>query len=260
MLMFGTTLWGGCATSFESFTASRFLSGFAIGAGEGLPPAIISQLFFLHERGTWTGAYMMGLCCGASGGPLLSGFLMSALGYRWHFYLTGILAGVSFLTILFLFPETSFNRDQGDTQISTKRSYIQELKPWSKTHKDSNIINLLLRAYPTLLFPAVLYSFVGFAGPLAWALGVLTTCANVYQNPPYNMSPGIQSLINVPGLLGIIFGAFWGGAVTDLYSKWRAKRNGGVFEPEFRLPVLILPAVLVPVGCIMYAPNCTATD
>ena len=38
----------------------------------------------------------------------------------------------------------------------------------------------------------------------------------------------------------------------DRYSDWRARKNGGVFEPETRLFLLIIPAVVVPAGCILF--------
>jgi hypothetical protein len=49
----------------------------------------------------------------------------------------------------------------------------------------------------------------------------------------------------------MLSGAAIGGYLTDVYSKWRARRNDGVFEPEYRLPLLIFPGVLVPVGTLL---------
>ena len=85
----------------------------------------------------------------------------------------------------------------------------------------------------------------------AWALGVLSTNASIFQSPPYNMSPGINSLINLCQLIGVLIGACSGGAFTDYYSQWRARKNNGVFEPETRLVPLIIPFFIVPIGLLM---------
>jgi hypothetical protein len=65
------------------------------------------------------------------------------------------------------------------------------------------------------------------------------------------MSPGINSLINIPATIGIIIGAYCGGGLTDKFVEWRARKNNGVFEPETRLIALVLPFFLVPVGLLM---------
>ena len=103
-----------------------------------------------------------------------------------------------------------------------------------------------------VVYPAVIYSFLVFAFTLACALGVLNTAAAVFQSPPYNMSPGVQSLINIPLTIGIVLGSYCGGELTDRYLEWRVKKNNGIFEPEFRLVTLVLPFFIVPAGVLMY--------
>lgn len=44
--------WAGGATSYNSSLGARIMMGFASGAAECLAPLTISDLFFLHERGT----------------------------------------------------------------------------------------------------------------------------------------------------------------------------------------------------------------
>ncbi|KAK4889491.1 hypothetical protein LTR28_002761, partial [Elasticomyces elasticus] len=66
--------------------------------------------------------------------------------------------------------------------------------------------------------------------------------------PPYNWGASI----NIPGLLGNLFGAFAGGWMVDRYCDWRSKKNGGVFRPEYRLDLLVVPAVLAPAGCLVF--------
>jgi MFS family permease len=47
-----TAIWSGLSTGYTSELIARILLGFFSGAGECLGPATITDVFFLHERGT----------------------------------------------------------------------------------------------------------------------------------------------------------------------------------------------------------------
>ena len=135
-----------------------------------------------------------------------------------------------------------------------KKTYLQELKPWSPLNSESNYIGLLLRPWPMLVYPATLYSFLTFSSQLAFYICIYSTYASVFQLPPYSMSTGVSGLINVAASIGIFVGAYCGGALTDTFVKYRARRNNGIFEPETRLIAMILPFFVVPIGLLMYNP------
>jgi MFS family permease len=84
--MFLTTIWRAKATSFHSVEAASILNAFFSAAGEALPAAVVSQLFFLHERGLWMGIYMGLISGGSAVGAIVSGFAITAWGWRWHFW------------------------------------------------------------------------------------------------------------------------------------------------------------------------------
>src|SRR5271156_5319537 len=135
----------------------------------------------------------------------------------------------------------------------TKKTFLQELKPWSHINKESNFIGLLLRPWPMIAYPATLYSFLTFSAVLAWYICIFATYALVFQLPPYNMSTGVSGLINIPASIGCFLGAYCGGGLTDTFVKYRARRNNGVFEPETRLVAMIIPFFIIPIGLLMYS-------
>lgn len=49
-----TAIWCAVAKQYANFLVARIMLGFAAGAGECLAPVTIADMFFLHERGTWT--------------------------------------------------------------------------------------------------------------------------------------------------------------------------------------------------------------
>jgi len=142
-------------------------------------------------------------------------------------------------------------KDAGSTQVP-RNTFAQDLRLYSGTPKDESILTLFLRPLPLIVYPAVIFAFLGYAVSLAWSLSINFLNPFVLQAPPYNWSVAIDGLINIPGLIGNLFGAWAGGWLVDRYSDWQSRRHGGVFQPETRLHLLIIPAVLTPAGCLMF--------
>jgi hypothetical protein len=70
------------------------------------------------------------------------------------------------------------------------------------------------------------------------------TLAQVFGGPQYNFTAGQVGLI---GLSSWVFGMIanvCGAPACDYIARAMTKRNGGVYEPEFRL-VLMIPAVII---------------
>lgn len=173
--------------------------------------------------------------------------------------------------MFFFLPETQYYRtyitgaqqtsdDSKETVTETtaevasipKKTFLQELQPWSKINPNVSYINLFFRPAPLIVYPAVMFGFLIFSTTLAWTVSVLNVQASIFQGPHYHMKPGINGLINVPAIVGIGVGSYVGGAFTDFVAAKMVKRNQGIFEPEFRLLPLIFPFFLIPTGLLMY--------
>jgi hypothetical protein len=189
-------------------------------------------------------------------------------------------AGVVALTTFFFFAETQYFRtnlgqveEQDASAVedgkhvsslghispplaasNSKKSFIQELKPWSRINPVTTFWNLICRPWPLILYPAAIYATLLFSMIVGWNVSVINTNASIFQNPPYHMTPGINSVgIKIPSFIGCILGTFCCGALADRYVEWRARKNSGIYEPETRLVLLILPFFIVPTGCLMYS-------
>ncbi|OQN97264.1 hypothetical protein B0A48_16806 [Cryoendolithus antarcticus] len=274
-------LWGALAQSFRSLLWSNIIGAFAGASTEALGAAIVNDLYFLHERGNLMGVYMNSISGGNTIGPLICGFIITSYSWRVHKWLSFALTAANFLVVLFLCPETRYARSDAaspatssapsldsvpiegqdveksakiavrDTQLP-KKSFLQDLSLWSGVPKNTNLLNLFLRPFPMIVYPAVIFSFLGYAVSLAWVVAINILNSFVLQAPPYNWKPSINGLINIPGLIGNLFGAWAGGWLVDKYSDYRSKKNAGVFEPETRLHLLIIPAIIVPAGCLAF--------
>lgn len=139
-----------------------------------------------------------------------------------------------------------------EVQQLPKKTWMQEMSLWSGTAKDINLLESFIRPFPLIAYPAVIFAFIGYAVTLAWVVAINILNSFVLQAPPYNWKPSVNGLINIPGFLGNLVGSFVAGWVVDRYSDHRAKKNGGVFQPESRLVLIIVPAIIVPAGCILF--------
>lgn len=236
--------------------------------------------------------YLNAINGGNTIGPLICGFIITGTSWRWHKWIAFILTMINWAVVVLFVPETRYDRpkvpsdltspastsqpdlestgeDEGKmTRITTaekaagrpidngqqlpQKTWRQELSLWSGTPKDTNLLTLFLRPLPLIVYPAVILSFLGFAVSLAWVVAINILNPFVLQAPPYNWSPSINGLINIAGLIGNVLGAWLGGWVVDRYSRWRSRANGGVFQPETRLHLLVIPALLVPTGCLAF--------
>ncbi|KAH3987379.1 hypothetical protein HBH64_018070 [Parastagonospora nodorum] len=274
-------VWGATAQSFKSLLWSNITAAFAGSATEALGASIVNDLFFLHERGAKMGIYMNSIAGGNTIGPLVCGFIVSNLSWRWHKWIAAILVGINFLCVVFFVPETRYDRTEKTEKGHTSRSnsqdktappdvtsvrrmsddsvptqmpqktFAQDLKLWSGT-PETNLFKMFLRPFPMIAYPAVMYSFLTYSVSLVVVIAVNILNPFVLQKPPYSWKPEINGLINIPGLVGNVFGAWAGGNLADMWCKHRTKIGNGIYDPESRLHILITPFLLTTGGCILF--------
>lgn len=281
-------IWGAVSTSFSSLLWSNIIAAFAGSSTEALGASIVNDLYFLHERGAKMGVYMNFISGGNTVGPLICGFIVTSLSWRWHKWIAVVFTAINFFTVLLFVPETRYFRDgnqnvaAGDRSIASsseedqigaaakphdstkeiaslsalppvpKKTWAQEMSLWSGLAPDTNLFKMFIRPFPMFVYPCVIYSFLGYAVSLVVTVSVNILNSFVLQAPPYSWSPMINGLINIPGLIGNLAGAYAGGWLVDIFCDWRARKNNGVFEPENRLHLLVLPLLITGAGCVLF--------
>lgn len=73
VIYLASAVWAIFDTSFEGFLAARIMIGVGAGAAETIAPITISDVFFLHERGTVMSLYSSFLSVGVGFGMIISG-------------------------------------------------------------------------------------------------------------------------------------------------------------------------------------------
>jgi len=57
LICFGSSIWRAKATTYNSFMGACILNGIGAGPAETIQPAVIADIFFLHDRGFWNTLY-----------------------------------------------------------------------------------------------------------------------------------------------------------------------------------------------------------
>jgi hypothetical protein len=70
-----------------------------------------------------------------------------------------------------------------------------------------------------VFYPAVIFSLLCYSISLVLVIAVNILNPFVLEAPPYSWSPQINGLINIPGLLGNLFGA-WAGGMSILSGEY----------------------------------------
>jgi MFS family permease len=108
LIMIASAAWMGCMKTTADVLGSNFLSGIAGAVNEALFNMTICDLFFVHQRGTMTGIYLMVVILGTYLAPVAAGYVAASQGWRWVFWYCIIFMGATFLVMLVGLEETKF--------------------------------------------------------------------------------------------------------------------------------------------------------
>ncbi|KAH7137413.1 major facilitator superfamily domain-containing protein [Dactylonectria estremocensis] len=274
---------GSVTTSINGLLAARIIQGFSTSAYESVILTIIGDMFFVHQRGFAASLVQFFIGTLTNLCTMIAGVIATHLNWRYCFYLMAMCSGLQ-LILLFLFvPETSFIRTNGteanqlneaadvknahaahvenaaaasplhttDTTSSStpappKKTYLQELAVFTGTHSDESFFHLLLAPFASCLNLAVLWVILLGGGYAAFTIAPLYVMSQIFSAPPYNLSAEGVGFLNIGPLIGGILATVLLSLVNDPIIGWASRKNHGIYEPEFRLLILLLGCLTGP--------------
>ncbi|OJJ48235.1 hypothetical protein ASPZODRAFT_62938 [Penicilliopsis zonata CBS 506.65] len=246
------------ASSMGMLIGMRFLAGIAgscpitIGAGS------IADTIPAERRGAVMAIWAMGPILGPVVGPVAGGFISEYKGWRWTFWILVILSG-AFLVVSLIFMRETYppvllrkraqKLEKKGRQNGDDREYRSALDTEMLT-PGQQIKLAISRPFKLLFFsPIVLFLSTYCAVVYGILYLIFTTLAFVFEGI-YGFSQGTVGL----SFLGIGVGCAVGLAISGAGSDTLVTRlsHGGERKPEYRLPQMILGAVLLPIGMFWY--------
>ncbi|RAH65170.1 putative MFS transporter [Aspergillus aculeatinus CBS 121060] len=123
-------------------------------------------------------------------------------------------------------------------------SFTYYLRPWNGRIAHDNWFRVALRPFILFAYPAVLWSATVYALSVGWLIVISEAVGSIYEKrDSYNFTALQVGLVYISPFVGGLLGTAVAGKVSDIIVKYMTRRNGGIYEPEFRL-VMALPIAL----------------
>ena len=129
----------------------------------------------------------------------------------------------------------------------SKVTFAQSLLPFNGRKSDDNFLKLLLRPFPLFLHPAVFWACLTQGALIGWTVMIGVVLAAIFLGPPLWFNEVETGYMYTGPFVGAILGFVLAGLLADWSTKLMIRRNKGVYEPEFRI-VLVVPQLVF--GCV----------
>ncbi|KAM5350334.1 hypothetical protein ACJ41O_006839 [Fusarium nematophilum] len=298
LIMFAVAVWQAEMQTVGDMIGANAVAGLAGAVNEALFQVTVSDLFFVHQRGTMNGVYLIMVTIGNYLGPVVGGQIAVSMGWRWAFWLCSIFMGVLTIIMFFFLEETKYtpppltgqslttddqqpvhrinsitkppvpttlNKDEEDVLAHHQRlveidtsipinSYRQRYALWTPNkHASRSIWRDMYEPFQILaVFPAVMFAALQYGWSIAMLAILAVTQSALYSVPPYSFSAAGVGNMNLPPFIGALLGSLFGGPLVDYTIVQIAKRRGGIYEPETRLWLFLVPGLSMTIGCLMY--------
>jgi MFS family permease len=156
-----------------------------------------------------------------------------------------------------LFPRTSAMQPIGNASTPVK-TFVESMSLFDgrKTHERYWV--LFLRPFPLALNPAFVWGCLIQGAMIGWTIFIGVIIAVVFIGPPFFWGEEIAGYTYTAPFLGALIGFLICGLLADSSAKFLTKRNKGIYEPEFRL-ILVIP-MLIAAGVGLYGFGISSND
>ncbi|KAJ9602183.1 hypothetical protein H2200_013303 [Cladophialophora chaetospira] len=248
---------------WQTYYVTRVVQGLFSNAPPSIAIAFIRDIFFFHERarkiGLWTALFI----ASPYFGPLFANFMLAGL-LDWHPVLWLWLASQSLFVVacvLFL-DETWYNRETTDELQPPRGSGFlsrmsRVLGIWQIRHHSQflSLRHSVLRFVQVIIKPVLLIDFFNYFICFAWAIGINITTAILFGTPVEFGGFGYDfkqlGYLYFTPIVGIFIGEAFGHFANDFLAKRYIRRHKGVFEPEVRLWMAYVAAILMIIGLVL---------
>ncbi|KAF5597810.1 major facilitator superfamily transporter [Fusarium pseudocircinatum] len=246
----------GFSNSSGLLIASRLLSGLGASAEFAVTNPVLSDMWRAEERGTSFAISTFIPLLGPALGPIIGGAVTQTVGWRWTFWVLSIFDGILVVIALFVFNETYdvvlLERRAAHLRKETGRAYFTEHMTASERSLRPVLLRALSRPFRLLFTQPILQVIAIF---LAYNFGilyiVLSTFATLWIGR-YGQSQWESGLHYFSLVIGYTIAAQGGAILMDKLWGYLKKKAGDDTVPEYRVPLMLPGAILIPLGLFLY--------
>jgi len=158
-----------------------------------------------------------------------------------------------------LAPETPMHYTKFYRQAPPK-SYVHTLKVYSGRLSKDSWLKVAIRPFILYAYPSVLWSAMVYALSVGWLIVMSESATTIYKTRYYHFTSVQTGLLYISPFIGGILGTAVAGKISDVLVRFMSRRNGGIYEPEFRLVMVIPTALASVIGLMGYGWAAEAGD
>jgi hypothetical protein len=280
-------LWCSLSTSLNSHIAGRAIMSLAAGQSEALAPMIVQELAFLHEKGRKLGWFIFIQNITSGVFFIVSTYLVAAYGWKWWYGLFTILNAVLFALSIVFVTETSYGSRGGNMHSPTMhqgnqsdnrhgepkqerivattnfrpaldletfgpRTWRSDLRLMNRKKDWSILPTFYKEVLQGLCVPQILWLLLLNGAFLGIYIFEASTFSAILLSPPYLLSFEALGYVQAGQILVCLIFLPLLGYGSDLVIRMMSRRNKGDYKPEYRLLMLIIPAVVGVICAIIY--------
>ncbi|GJP94945.1 MFS general substrate transporter [Aspergillus niger] len=271
--------------TYAQALACRMVMNLGGSVGLSIGPAAISDMFFLHEKGSRMGINSILLVISPYVGGVAGGSIAynKSLGWRWSMYIAAILYATQFIAQIFLgnksshptniivvtfaylfipplisVPETIYTRNENaaatsQTPDSKPNAFLSLLKfRTPKVRENETWAQTFRKPYKMFAYPAVVLPSFWFGVANMTEVGNTAGFAlNFGLDTHWHFNLAQVGFCYFSGITGAGIGELFGGPLCDLLTKYTMRR-GQVWKPERLLHLVWTGLATVSAGLLLY--------
>jgi len=141
------------------------------------------------------------------------------------------------------------------------KTFAQTLKPWNGRLRHDRWLHVAFRPFILFAYPSVLWSTMVYSLSVGWLIVLSESVSSIYRSPDtYHFTALGTGLVYLSPFIGGVLGTAVAGKVSDVIVRFMSRRNGGVYEPEFRLVMAIPVAIATCVGLMGFGWSAAERD
>ncbi|KAJ5150827.1 uncharacterized protein N7482_010079 [Penicillium canariense] len=222
----------------------------------GKRPVYLVSILFLCITNIWS---YFSKSYGAFFGPFINAYITQYLGWHW---MCGVMAIVSAVTFIFAVPlvrETAYivpngvrELDRSAEMYAPKRSWAASMSLTAGINQDASFFEWVFETLQLMGYPPIWFSGLTVGLFIGCNIAIQLTASQTFTAPPYSWSLHSVGLLSLSGFTGSVLSFFFGGWLIDWIATRATKRHGEHVQPEYRLPAMMIPAVIGPMGLLTF--------
>ncbi|KAK7424325.1 hypothetical protein QQX98_000593 [Neonectria punicea] len=291
-IILATAVWSACLSTLPELYISQLVFGLASATNETIVEMTIADLYFVHQRGTANGLYMVMVMIGSFLSSIIAGYMAADGNWRLCYWVTSAVEAVLLIYFCLFFEESKYipriearvlqavperpssatKKDASSASEAPEQSTAITPQVTNTAHAINPDIPLLTWRQRLRLITKTdesLWKIVWTSTLILFRFPVVVYTALTYAfclcwisaqatitSIVFTQPPYNFGTVGVGNMsLGVFIGCILGsvwGALSDRTVLWFARKNYGCYEPEMRLHLNHFPAALMGTGFIMF--------